>query len=187
MDGTTLAANESKMVATFQPNEADQFLYVWDGTYIGATASGKNYFDNNDGYMAMTVGGSGWAGAGFCLTADGNGWEAAKALKEAIVAEPDKYFLHLAMKSTDNYSHCFYIFGSESTKFVIGANSVYDGEVYANFDRDGEWHGFDIPMSKFSGALANQAVEAGVNVFVMLSEGTQGAQLNLDAAYFYKK
>jgi hypothetical protein len=59
--------------------------------------------------------------------------------------------------------------------------------VYADFERDGAWHAFDIPMSKFANALANQAVEAGVNVFVVLTEGTQGAQLNLDAVYFYKK
>lgn len=187
LDGTTYAANESKVVASFQPNDVDQFLYVWDATYTGVEATGKNYFGNNDGYTAMQVTNLGWAGAGYCLTADGNGWEAAKALKEAIVADPDKYFLHIAMKATDNFSHCFYIFGAESTKFVLGKTGVYDGAVYADFERDGAWHAFDIPMSRFASALANQAVEAGVNVFVVLTEGTQGAQLNLDAVYFYKK
>lgn len=187
LDGSTYEANESKVVATFQPNDVDQFLYVWDATYAGVEATGKNYFGNNDGYTAMAVTALGWSGAGFCLTDAGNGWEAAKALKEAIVAEPDKYFLHIAMKSTDNYSHCFYLFGAESTKFVLGSSSVYDGPVYANFERDGEWHGFDIPMSKFANALANLAVTAGVNVFVVLTEGVQGAQLNIDAVYFYKK
>lgn len=188
LDGTTYAANESKVVASFQPNDVDQFLYVWDQTYAGATASGKNYFGNNDGYTAMTVTGAGWSGAGFCLTEAGNGWENAEALRAAIVAEPDKYFLHIAMKSTDNYSHCFYLFGAENTtKFVIGSNGVYDGTIYADFDRDGAWHGFDIPMSKFANALANTTCVAGVNVFVVLTEGVQGAQLNLDAVYFYKK
>lgn len=61
---------------------------------------------------------------------------------------------------------------------------MYDGAVYENFERNGEWHDFYIPMSKFANALANQAVEAGVNVFVLLSEGVAGAQLNLDAVYF---
>lgn len=187
LDGTTLEANESKVVASFQPNDVDQFLYVWDQTYTGAEATGKNFHGNQDGYLAMTVGGLGWAGCGFCLTADGNGWEGAKALKEAIVAAPDDYFLHLAIKATDNYSHCFYIMGSESTKFVLGPSSVYDGPIYADFARDGAWHEFDIPMSRYAGALANQAVEAGVNVFVVLTEGVQGASLNLDAVYFYKK
>ncbi len=188
LDGITYEANASKIVASFQPNDVDQFLYVWDQTYTGGTASGLNFHGNSEGYTALVVGGLGWAGCGFCLTDAGNGWEAAAALKEAIVANPDQYFLHLAIKSTDNYAHCFYFMGAEQgTKFVLGTNSVYDGPVYADFARDGAWHEFDIPMSAYASALANQAVVAGVNVLCILTEGTQGAQLNLDAVYFYKK
>ena len=189
LDGTTADANASKIVADFRPNDVDQFLYVWEnGTvYEAGEGKGLNFYGNNDGYTALTVTNLGWAGAGFCLTADGQGWEAAKALKDAIVADPDSYFLHLAIKSTDNYSHCFYFMGSEATKFVLGSKSVYDGPVYKDFTRDGSWQEFDIPMSAYASALANQAVAAGVNVFVVLTEGVQGAQLNLDAVYFYKK
>lgn len=187
LDGTTLDANASKMVASFQPNDVDQFLYVWEGTYVAGNATGLNFHGNGDGYMALVVGGSGWAGCGFCLTDAGNGWEAAEALRAAIVANPDDYFLHLAIKATDNGSHCFYFMGNEGTKFVLGPTAVYDGPIYANFDRDGAWHEFDIPMSAYASALAAVPVTAGVNVFVALSEGTNGVQLNLDATYFYKK
>ena len=38
MDGATYAANESKIVASFQPNDVDQFLYVWENTYAGGNA-----------------------------------------------------------------------------------------------------------------------------------------------------
>ena len=189
LDGTTLEANESKVVASFQPNDVDQFLYVWENTYAGGDATGLNFHGNGDGYLSMSVTTLGWAGAGFCLTADGKGWEAAAALKDAIVANPDDYFLHMAIKSTDNYSHCFYFMGNEGTKFGLGASAVYDAPAGSlqNFTRDGAWHEFDIPMSAYANALANQAVEAGVNVFVLLTEGVQGAQINLDAVYFYKK
>ena len=138
LDGTTADANASKIVADFRPNDVDQFLYVWqDGAvYEAGEGKGLNFHGNTDGYTALKVTNLGWAGAGFCLTADGNGWQAAEALRAAIVANPDQYFLHMAMKSTDNYSHCF---------------------------------------------------AAGVNVFVVLTEGVQGAELNLDAVYFYKK
>ena len=188
LDGTTYEANAEKIVASFQPNDVDQFLYVWDQTYTGGSTSGLNFYGNSDGYTALVVGSAGWAGCGFCLTEAGNGWEAAKALKEAIVASPDDYFLHLAIKSTDNYSHCFYFMGAENgTKFVLGKNAVYDGPIYADFTRDGSWAEFDIPMSAYASALANQAVAAGVNVLCILTEGVQGAQLNLDAVYFYKK
>ena len=187
LDGTTLEANASKIVASFQPNDVDQFLYVWEGTYAGADATGLNFHGNGDGYLSLVVGGSGWAGAGFCLTDAGNGWQAAEALRAAIVASPDDYFLHLAIKSTDNYSHCFYFMGNEGTKFVLGPSAVYDGPIYKNFDRDGSWQEFDIPMASYASALASAPVAAGVNVFVMLTEGVQGALLNLDAVYFYKK
>lgn len=191
LDGTTADANASKIVADFRPNDVDQFLYFWDNggvtTYNAGTASGLNFYGNGDGYTAMVVGNLGWAGAGFCLTDKGTGWQAAEALRAAVVANPDDYFLHLAMKSTDNYSHCFYMFGSEATKFVIGSKSVYDGPIYNDFTRDGSWAEFDIPMSAYASALANITCAAGVNVFVALTEGVQGAELNLDAVYFYKK
>lgn len=187
LDGETYAANESKIVASFQPNDVDQFLYVWDGTYDGGAASGLNFHGNGEGYTSLVVTGAGWSGAGYCLTESGAGWEAAKALNDAIVADPDSYFLHLAIKSTDNYAHCFYFMGSEETKFVLGTKSVYDGPVMKDFTRDGSWQEFDIPMSTYAAALASADVKAGVNVFVMLTEGVQGAALNLDAVYFYKK
>lgn len=189
LDGTTADANASKIVADFRPNDVDQFLYVWEGgsVYEAGEGKGLNFHGNTDGYTALKVTNLGWAGAGFCLTENGNGWQAAEALRAAIVANPDQYFLHMAMKSTDNYSHCFYMFGSEATKFVIGSKSVYDGPVYKDFTRDGSWAEFDIPMSSYAAALANVTCAAGVNVFVVLTEGVQGAELNLDAVYFYKK
>ena len=188
LDGTTADANASKIVADFRPNDVDQFLYVWEGgaVYEAGEGKGLNFHGNTDGYTALKVTNLGWAGAGFCLTDKGNGWQAAEALRAAIVANPDQYFLHMAMKSTDNYSHCFYMFGSEATKFVIGSKSVYDGPVYKDFTRDGSWAEFDIPMSQYATALANTTCAAGVNVFVVLTEGVQGAELNLDAVYFYK-
>ena len=188
LDGTTADANASKIVADFRPNDVDQFLYVWEsGTvYEAGEGKGLNFHGNTDGYTALKVTNLGWAGAGFCLTDKGNGWQAAEALRAAIVANPDQYFLHMAMKSTDNYSHCFYMFGSEATKFVLGNHSVYDGPVKSDFERDGAWKEFDIPMSQYATALANTTCAAGVNVFVVLTEGVQGAELNLDAVYFYK-
>ena len=196
MDGITLKANESKMVASFQPNDVDQFLYVWDETYDGVSATGMNAAGNTEGYTAMVVSddskwvttGNDWSGAGFCLTADGEGWKAAESLRAAVVANPDDYFVHIALKSTDNYSQCFYIFGSEDTKFIIGSKAIYSSNnIITDYTRDGSWHEFDIPLSSFATALASTTVAAGVNVFVILTEGVPSAQLNIDEVYFYKK
>ena len=190
IDGTTADANASKIVGDFRPDDVGKFLYVWDATYVANdNPTGLNFHGNTDGFTALTVSTLGWAGCGYCLTETdaSKAWEAAEALRAAIVASPDDYYLHMALKSTDKASHCFYIFGSEATKFVIGSTSVYDGPLYEDFTRNGEWAEFDIPMSRFATALATTTCAAGVNVFVALTEGTAGAQLNLDAVYFYKK
>ena len=190
IDGTTADANASKIVGDFRPDDVGKFLYVWDATYVAnENPTGLNFHGNTDGFTALTVSTLGWAGCGYCLTETdaSKAWEAAEALRAAIVASPDDYYLHMALKSTDKASHCFYIFGSEATKFVIGSTAVYDGPLYEDFTRNGEWAEFDIPMSRFATALATTTCAAGVNVFVALTEGTAGAQLNLDAVYFYKK
>ena len=190
IDGTTADANAFKMVGDFRPDDVGKFLYVWDATYVANdNPTGLNFHGNTDGYTALAVSTLGWAGCGYCLTETdaSNAWQAAEALRAAIVASPDDYYLHMALKSTDKASHCFYIFGSEATKFVIGSTAVYDGPLYEDFTRNGEWAEFDIPMSRFVNALATTTCAAGVNVFVALTEGTAGAQLNLDAVYFYKK
>ncbi|MBO5362517.1 MAG: Ig-like domain-containing protein [Paludibacteraceae bacterium] len=190
IDGTTADANASKIVGDFRPDDVGKFLYVWDATYVAnENPTGLNFHGNTDGFTALTVSTLGWAGCGYCLTETdaSKAWEAAEALRAAIVASPDDYYLHMALKSTDKASHCFYIFGSEATKFVIGPTAVYDGPLYEDFTRNGEWAEFDIPMSRFATALAITTCVAGVNVFVALTEGTAGAQLNMDAIYFYKK
>lgn len=190
IDGTTADANASKIVGDFRPDDVGKFLYVWDATYVANdNPTGLNFHGNTDGFTALTVSTLGWAGCGYCLTETdaSKAWEAAEALRAAIVASPDDYYLHMALKSTDKASHCFYIFGSEATKFVIGSTAVYDGPLYEDFTRNGEWAEFDIPMSRFATALATTTCAAGVNVFVTLTEGTAGAQLNMDAIYFYKK
>ena len=190
IDGTTADANASKMVADFRPDDVGKFLYIWENTYVAnENPTGLNFHGNTEGFTALTVGSVGWSGCGYCLTeSDGSkAWEAAEALRAAIVANPDDYFLHMAIKSTDNASHCFYVLGSEATKFVLGSTSQYDGPVYQNFTRNGEWAEFDIPMAQYAAALSTTTCVAGVNVFVALSEGIAGAQLNMDAVYFYKK
>ena len=190
VDKNIVTKNRRKMVADFRPDDAGRFLYVWDGTYIiNENYIGSNFHGNDESYIALLVGFSGWAGCGYCLTATdaNNSWEDAEALRADIVANPDDYYLHMAIKSDDNASHCFYIFGSEETKFVIGSKSVYDGPIYENFIRNGNWTEFDIPMSRFATALSTITCAPGVNIFAALSENIAGAQLNLDAVYFYKK
>lgn len=186
MDGVTYEANQSKVVAPFQWNDVDQFLYIWENTYAGGVAQGMNAMGNAEGYLSLIVGTVGWSGAGYFFEEGCEGMKACQALRDSIVANPDQYFLHMAIKSTDQASHTFYIMNTEGTKFVLGT-PWYEGTAIENFARDGKWHHYDIPMTLFADALVTADLTAEANIFVMLSNGAPGVQLNLDAVYFYKK
>ncbi len=187
MDATTSEKLESVIKIDMRPDDVNKFLYVWDGTYTGAESSGQNFYKTGVGdYTSLQVGGAGWAGCGYFLNSEYH--QQLKDLATVIAANPNDYFLHIAIKSADQASHCFYFFGLESTKFVLGSSVVYDGPIYADFTRDGSWAEFDIPMANYASALAGFTPTGdGTNVFVALSEGVQGALLNLDAVFFYKK
>ena len=186
MDDVTYAQKQQYVVSDFRPNDEDNNLYVWENTYVGANISGLNFYGNTEGYLALYVSYMGWSGAGYNVS--GVSAQSAEALRQEIIANPSDYYLHFAIKSTDNYSHCFYFMDAENAgaKLVIGSSSVYDGPVYADFTRDGAWHEFYIPMSQYAYALAQHEISTqyGANIFAFLSEGVQGAQLNLDAVYF---
>lgn len=185
LDGTTADANASKIVADFRPDDQGKNLWVWENTYNAGEATGLNFHGNTDGYLALVVNNVGWSGMGFCVDGDAAVTAAVNILRRAIIADQDNYFLHLAIKSTDTQAHTIYFLCTDKTKFVFG--TPFDGgESIGDFARDGAWHEYDIPMSQFVNAIAGDDVN-GANVFVALSGGNQGKQLNLDAVYFYKK
>ncbi len=196
LDGVTAEANASIIAGDMRVNDVDNHLYIWSAgeTYTAnEQATGKNYFGNNDGYIALTVAApAGWSGLGFCIE-NAESVTAISALKEAIVANPDKFFLHMGLKSTTVGNHVFYFFGSEATKFTIGSGHMTTGDgeddtpIYADFERDGAWHGFDIPMANYVNAIAGAEVKSGINILCALSGNAAGAQLNMDAIYFYEK
>ena len=189
LDGVTAEANASIMAGDFRVNDVDNFLYIWASgeTYAAGEGTGKNYFGNNEGYVSLTVvAPDSWSGLGFCISNDAS-IVAMQTLKEAIVANPDNFYLHLGLKATTPGNHQFYIFGTAETSFAVGTATIEAGQVIGDFTRDGAWHGFDVPMSQFAGAIANADVKAGINIFCALSGNQVGAQLNMDAIYFYEK
>lgn len=189
LDAVTAEANASIIAGDFRVNDETNFLYIWASgeTYAAGEGTGKNYFGNNEGYVALTVvAPAGWSGLGFCIN-NADAIVAMQALKEAIVANPDNFFLHIGMKATTEGNHQFYTFGTAETSFNIGKAAIEAGAVIGDFERDGAWHGFDVPMAQFAGSIANAEVKAGINIFCALSGGAVGSQLNLDAVYFYEK
>lgn len=189
LDAVTAEKNASIMAGDLRVNDVDNHLYIWaDGeTYNAGEGTGKNYFGNTEGYVALVVAApAAWSGGGFCIE-NAESVAAIQTLKEAIVANPDKFYLHLGLKATNAGNHQFYMFGTAATSFNIGQAAIEAGSVIGDFERDGEWHGFDIPLAQFASAIANADVVSGINILCFLSGNQPGAQLNMDAVYFYEK
>lgn len=187
LDATTAEAVKSKIVADFRIDDENNHLYVWASgeTYTAGEGTGLNFYGNNEGYVALTVAApDGWSGCGFSVGAASAAQ--VEELRKAIVADPDSYYLHLAMKATTTGNHQFYTFGDAATSFAIGTATIEQGAVVGDFTRDGSWAEFDVPMSKFAAVLTKPITDA-VNILCVLSGAQVGSQLNLDAVYFYKK
>ena len=189
LDAVTAEKNSSIIAGDFRVNDVDNFLYIWASgeTYAAGEGTGKNYFGNTEGYVSLTCAApAGWSGGGFCIN-NAEAITAMQALKDAIVANPDKFFLHLGLKATNAGNHEFYTFGTAATAFNIGTAAIEAGSVIGDFERDGEWHGFDIPLAQFANAIGGVDVASGINILCFLSGAQVGAQLNMDAVYFYEK
>lgn len=188
LDAVTAEANAAKIVGDLRIDDTNNFLYIWAAgeTYAAGEGTGLNFHGNTEGYVALTVAApQGWSGLGFCMGEASAA--AAESLRQAIVANPDKYFLHIAMKATTQGNHQFYTFNDAVTSFAIGTATIEAGAVMGDFKRDGSWAEFDIPMANFAAALANIPFPTGGNIFCALSGAAVGSQLNLDAVYFYEK
>ena len=188
LDAVTAEANAAKIVGDLRIDDTNNFLYIWAAgeTYAAGEGTGLNFHGNTEGYVALTVAApQGWSGLGFCL-GDASA-AAAEQLRQAIVANPDKYFLHIAMKATTPGNHQFYTFNDAVTSFAVGTATIEAGAVIGDFTRDGSWAEFDVPMANFAAAMANLTFPTGGNIFCALSGAAVGSQLNLDAVYFYEK
>jgi hypothetical protein len=188
LDQVTFDKYASLVAGDFRPNSNDNNLWVWDETYSAGSGAGKNFF-GQEGYTSLVVGTVGWSGCGYCVT-NPDGVTAMETLRAAAVANPDKFFLHLAMKTAKAGDYTFYIFNVEEAgrAFSIGKTPVKLNEsVFGDFTRDGEWHEFDVPMSLFTTALSSYTAKSGDNILCALAGGTPGVELNLDAVYFYEK
>ena len=186
MDDETAEINQNNIVSDFRPNDDDNNLWIWDDTYVGRSASGANFYGNYyEDYVACSVvAPEGWSGMGFNI-AKPTSVTAMQNLLNAIKVNPDDYYLHIAIKSTDEASHQFYIFGNDTTSFAIGTQTIEKGQVIGDFPRDGSWSEFYIPMAQL--AISDVEVKNGTDILVVLSGNQVGAALNLDAIYFCNK
>lgn len=191
LDAVTAEKYASLIAGDIRVNEDEgNHLYIWAAgeTYTAGDGTGKNFFGNTEGYLALTVAApAGWSGFGIHIE-NAASVQAMQGVKDAVAANPDKVFLHIAIKAANEGNHQMYLFADKAnTSFAIGKETIENGDVIGDFTRDGEWHEFNVPMSKFASAIAAIEMKADMDVFSVLSGATVGAQLNLDAVYFYEK
>lgn len=187
LDGTTAKALGTKIKADFRPDEATKFLYIWENTFIASPTTGPNFYGEVELWTGLSVGTVGWSGAGFNCK-DG-------ALLDKLVpitANTDKYYLHIGIKSKSAGSFVIGMDGQSNVKFAIGPNPFNDNgtiiQPLADFDRDGEWHEIEIPMSTLkTKGLLYSAGAVDKNVVWFLAGGVAGTTINLDAMFIYKK
>lgn len=195
LDETTFGSVEANVVMDLRIDEnANKFLYIWDGTYNAGSTSGKNYFGLAEGWVSLEVGSVGWSGMGLCYGTEEAPFDLSKM--NDIYAHPEEYYFHMGVKSTDDAAHCLIFYGADGSeaKFGIGGDFVDGGVTYpsaGSFDRDGEWQTIEFPMTKVieAGVIypENWVPAAGQNLIAFLSGGKTGTQLQYDAMYIYKK
>lgn len=189
LDATSETYITDQIVADFRPDEETTYLYVWSETYTAGTASGKNFYGEAEEWTSLVVAEVGWSGFGICT------YDMEKVNKLAdVYNNASDYVLHIAIKSTDEAAHLFYLNGLSGAGYIALGGDYTDNattySMYADITRDGEWNEFEIPMSYlFDQGLIysddNSSIEE-LNVLCGLSGGTAGVQLQYDAAFIYK-
>ncbi len=198
LDGTTFnRLPSSVIVADYRPNDVTSFIDVWASgeTYNAGTTSGKNFYGEAEGWVAFEcVAPAGWSGGGIrSIVEGGEAGNDANKLLDKIMAAPDDYYFHVAMKSTDDKSHHFRLYGTSEVDIIIGAAQGakdFDGnDCDVFFTRDGSWQEIEVPMSFFTkkGLVFNSTAKLNNYVLGWVSGGQVGAQLQFDACFIYKK
>ena len=203
MDEITMAKIKSKVKADLRANDPGDAtnthsFFFWEETYEAGTTAGRNFYGEAEGWYSLQVLTKGWSGASLSIhNVDGisSGGAADMNPLAAIMAKPEDYYFHIAMKSTDNATHLIELDGAAGTKgkVAIGAKGFDDNGVITpavtDFTRDGSWGEIEIPMTTFTNQglryVANNTEN--LNVIVFLSGGVAGTMLQFDACFIYKK
>lgn len=190
LDETTAAKLKGRVLADLSIDDNEVNLWVWENTYNAGEGSGKNFYGEAEGWPAFQVSNVGWSGLGQNVA--GSRLSELNKLN-AIMQEPDKYYFHIAMRSTDEASHCIELDGTTGKGQVTIGATPYDDQgklisIAGNFTRNGEWGEIEIPMTTFiqQGLQYGSNNTVGINALVFLSGGVEGSMLQYDACFIYK-
>ena len=146
LDEKIYSSIESEVIFDFRANGIDRY-WVGIGGTCGSlkTSTGTNYNDNQEGYFYTNTDPV-WLLNYRENNASTN--QAILSLQDSIVQNPNKYFLHIAIKSTDQANFWCSIFGRNQVGAILGNTNNPNNDYYVqNFTRDGNWYDFFIPLT----------------------------------------
>lgn len=190
LDEFTAASIADKIKAAYYVDDVNVFCYVWDGTYNAGLSSGLNFYGEAAGWTSLVVGTVGWSGAGWCITNP----EFIPAFVEDA-ADLAKWKFHLTYKGAPNVAHCMILYwnGGEY-KFAIGQGSFVDAGVTYNAInpvsgtfQPNEWNEYEVSLADTGFDYTKDNTVSKANIVAVLSGGTPGTTLDIDALFFYKK
>lgn len=190
LDEYTTAALGSKVKASYQLDDVNVFLYVWENTYLAGTPSGLNFYGEAAGWSSLVVGNVGWSGAGWCVTNP----EYVPAFVDST-SDLSNWYFHIGYKGAANVAHIVILYwqGGEY-KFAIGQGSLADaGVTYTALAptsgtfQPNVWNEYEVCLADtgFNYAADNTTPKA--NLAAFLSGGVAGTTIDVDAVFFYKK
>ena len=176
-----------RIKASYQVDDDNVWLYVWDETYTAGTASGLNFYGEATGWTSLVVANVGWSGAGWCVVKP----ETVPAFVESA-SDLSKWKFHIAYKGAANVAHIVILYWNDQVyKFAVGQGSLEDAGVAYNAIAPvsgtftpGVWNEYEISLDK-TGMDYTKTTKG--NLAAILSGGVTGTQIDVDAVFFYKK
>ncbi|MDR0711138.1 MAG: hypothetical protein LBF67_02165 [Prevotellaceae bacterium] len=157
---------------------------------------GVNSWGAPEEYITWVVsGGLGWNGGGIIAVLD-----EFETIPDLSPIMEDGFYFHFAIKSPSNQTNVgwtliFYSEAADAVEYYFGPMSGKPADVLygGNYAHDGEWHHFEIPVSELAAegySWSEPLSDPGGRRYLLGYQNpshTLGAELNLDALFFYKK
>lgn len=153
-------------------------FYIWEYTYNGLDATGKNSMNEDANYTALEVSDKNWSGAAIHFD-DTN---------DLSFLVNENYWVHFAMKGDDILMHTPQTLSIGKAKFNIGPSTGGIASL-GDYRRDGEWYSYDIPVKDLlviATPLCDNIAAFTGDLITFSSGAAKGGRLTFDNIFFYK-
>ena len=153
-------------------------FYIWEYTYNGLDATGKNSMNEDANYTALEVSDKKWSGAGVHFD----------DINDLSFLVNENYWVHFAMKGDDILMHTPQTLTIGKAKFNIGPSTGGIASL-GDYRRDGEWYSYDIPVKDLlviATPLCDNIAAFTGDLITFSSGAAKGGKLTFDNIFFYK-